>query len=309
MFALAGNKPHRVLGALVGDRASTAAPALLRRLRRTMRFVEALAAGRVALPPRLGGRCAAAFLAATIGYGVVLGGHGRTVLDAAGVVAGLGIDDVSIAGNRQTSDIDILQTLGLDAHASLIGLDAMAARQALRSLAWVEDAEVRKIYPDRVAVSVRERQAFAIWQHGRQLSLIERSGSVIADFEAGPFSDLPLFVGLGAEREAAALDQMMADWPALKDRVLAFVRVGNRRWDLRMKSGIVVKLPEHDARKAVAALAAMERDNGLLARDILAVDLRFADRVIVRLAPEAAEDRAREIEQRNKTLRAAEKRA
>lgn len=309
MFAVAGRKMADSMAAALPAGAWLGALALPRRARRFARFAEALIGGRVDIPPRIGWWTSGAFMAATLAYGVALGGHAGAVAGAASGALGFEIAAVDVAGNEETSEIDVLQALGLDVGTSLVTLDATAAREAVRALPWVADATIRKVYPDRLSVTLKERHAFAIWQHGSELSLIERSGSVIAPFDEGRFAGLPLYVGLGAEQQAAGFDRAMAAWPGIKAQVKAFVRVADRRWDLRLENGVTVRLPETGTDAALARLAAIDAERGLLARDILAVDLRFDDRVIVRLTPQAAEERREEIDKRNAAFKAAEKRA
>lgn len=66
-----------------------------------------------------------------------------------------------------------------------------------------------------------------------------------------------------------------------------FIRVAERRWDLRMENGVTVKLPEGNEDAAIAELLRMDRESGLLSRDIASVDLRLADRLVVQLTPDA----------------------
>ena len=68
--------------------------------------------------------------------------------------------------------------------------------------------------------------------------------------------------------------------------------VAERRWNLRLKNGIDVKLPETNVEQALQLLANLDHDKRLLSRDILAVDMRLPDRVSVRLPDEAAQARA-----------------
>jgi cell division protein FtsQ len=63
------------------------------------------------------------------------------------------------------------------------------------------------------------------------------------------------------------------------------VRVGGRRWNLRLDSGIDIALPEEDASGAWHRLAELERSEGILERDIQMVDLRLPDRLVVRATP------------------------
>ena len=203
---------------------------------------------------------------------------------------GFAIDEVKISGHHETSEIDILERLGLDGWTSTIGFDAEAARERIAALPWVEVAAVRKIYPDTLEVRIEERKPFAIWQHGSELSLIERDGHVIAPYTRRPHAMLPLVIGLGAPEAAPAfIDQDHAAIPSFGSRVKGYIRVAERRWDVRLENGITVKLPEADEDQALDQLAAIDRDAGLLSRDIAAVDMRFADRLVVQLTPEAAD--------------------
>ena len=52
-----------------------------------------------------------------------------------------------------------------------------------------------------------------------------------------------------------------------------------------------MRLPEQNIDAALADLVEMDEDSGLLSRDIVAIDMRLADRVTVRLSDEAAEQR------------------
>ena len=64
--------------------------------------------------------------------------------------------------------------------------------------------------------------------------------------------------------------------------------VAERRWNLHLKNGIDVLLPETEPERALTTLVDLDRDKKLLSRDIVAVDLRLADRVTVRLSDAAA---------------------
>ena len=67
---------------------------------------------------------------------------------------------------------------------------------------------------------------------------------------------LPLIVGDGAPEHAAeALFDLLGDAAGAADRVSAAVRVGERRWNLRLDNGIDVKLPEDGAGRAWRELA------------------------------------------------------
>ena len=89
-------------------------------------------------------------------------------------------------------------------------------------------------------------------------------------------------VGAGAPQAATALLEALAAQPTLKPRVMASVRVGERRWNLRMKNGTDVLLPEGAEPQALAKLAELQAADALLDRPLVVVDMRLADRLVVR---------------------------
>lgn len=274
-----------------------------RPFRRAFRFMVNLASGRIHIPAHAGTVSAFAFLAATGLYGMSLGGHSQSVAQATTTAAGFAIEDVKVSGNSETSEIDILEKLGLDGETSLVALDINAARLRLAELPWVEDVELRKVYPRTVEVNLRERKAYAIWQHGQELSLIEKNGSVIEALRDNKFADLPLFVGRDAETAAAKFEKDFSGWPELRQQVKAYVRIAGRRWDLHLKNGIVVKLPEQGVDQALGLLTRMDKEQRLLERDIVGVDLRLPDRTAIRLSTGAVERRQAALDARTKALK------
>lgn len=309
MLALKGRKAKREMQAHDGLGLEAEGGLVLPRpLRRTVRFLVSLASGRILFPRHTGVVSAALFLSATGLYGMSLGGHTQNFTQTTTTAVGFAIEDVKVSGNDQTSEIDILQQLGLDGTTSLVALDIAEARRLIGELPWVEQVAVRKVYPSTIEVLLKERQAFGIWQHGSDLSLIEQTGSVIAPLRDNKFAALPLFVGRDAETAAFEFHREFSRWPHIQARVKAYIRVAGRRWDLQLDNGVMVKLPETDVARAMETLATMEREHQLMERDIALVDLRLSDRTTIRLSPEAVVRREAALKDREKRLKAAEKR-
>ncbi|MGB8049786.1 MAG: cell division protein FtsQ/DivIB, partial [Pseudolabrys sp.] len=71
----------------------------------------------------------------------------------------------------------------------------------------------------------------------------------------------------------------------------ASVLVAERRWNLRLKDGVEILLPENEAELALRILVDLDRNQKLLSRDILTIDLRLPDRVTVRQSDATASAR------------------
>jgi len=156
---------------------------------------------------------------------------------------------------------------------------------------WIADAAVLKLYPDRLQITITERQAFALWQKDGRVSVIAADGTVLEPFVENRYLGLPLVVGRGAQRQAKDFLAIVDRYPDIRSAVRASVLVAERRWNLRLSNGIDVRLPEANVEQALDRLVALDRDKKLLSRDIVAVDLRLPDRVTVRLSDAAAQAR------------------
>lgn len=270
---------------------------LPRWLRRPVRVLGRLGRGEFTAPRYSATMLSAALLGSSLLYGGYLGGHLDGFVQGITARTGFAVEQIRVVGNRQTSEIDVLEKLGLNGWTSLIGFDVDTARERIETLPWIENVAVRKVYPHGLEVRIEERQAFAIWQQGSVLSVIEKSGRIIAPFTGARNGDLPLIVGAGAPEAAPDFLARLAQFPQLTAKVRGYVRIGGRRWDLKLENGITVKLPEEGEDRAIAELIRMDQENDLLGRDILAVDMRIADRVAVRLSPEAMKAREAMLKQ------------
>jgi cell division protein FtsQ len=253
-----------------------------------------------ALSRRRGAGVAASALliAASVGFGLVRGGHIPTVVealadirDAVANTGGFRIAEIALSGNRQITREEILATAGVTGRKSLLFFDVDVARAKLKTNPWIADATVLKLYPDRLQVGITERRPFALWQINGKVSVVADDGTVLEPYVARRFTRLPFVVGRGAHRHAKAFLALLDRYPAIREQVRASILVAERRWNLRLKSGIDVRLPEDDVAGALARLVALDSDKTLLSRDIVAVDLRLADRVTVRLSEDAAKAR------------------
>ncbi|WP_202801906.1 cell division protein FtsQ/DivIB [Rhodovulum sp. PH10] len=246
-------------------------------------------------------------MATSIGFGIVRGGHGPDVIawldDArhmAANAAGFRITAVALTGQKHLTRDEVLAIAGVTGHTSLLFLDAAAARTRLEESPWIGEATVQKLYPDKLAIDIKERNAFALWQKEGQVGVIASDGTVLEPFVSPDLVALPFVVGKGAETRARTFLAELSKVPAIREQVRASVLVGERRWNVLLANGVEVKLPETGVARALDHLARLDREKNLLARDITVVDLRMPGRVTVRLSDRAAEAREEALKPKKK---------
>lgn len=255
---------------------------------------------------------AVGFVVLAIGYGIYQGGHTNAVMSSAASTAGLKVDAIKISGQLETEERDVLAALDLESHGALLGLDLREARKRLAMLPWVEQVSIRKLFPGTLEVALVEKRPFAIWQRDEQLNVIEGNGKIITKIArsaglSARHAALPRIVGEGAEKLAGELFTLVSVHPSIVSRVGSYVRVADRRWDILLRNNIVVQLPERYQWAALAAVVKMDQERQLLSRAIEVVDMRLADRMVLRMSPEAAEKRRVSVKGRSKRMVKAEK--
>ncbi|MDP6604526.1 MAG: cell division protein FtsQ/DivIB [Rhodospirillales bacterium] len=199
------------------------------------------------------------------------------------VAAGLVIEEVLVEGRQETTRRQLLEALDVTRGDLILSFDPETAQQRLVNIGWIAEARVARRLPNTIYVEIVEREPIAIWQNKGKFVLVDPEGVVIARQGIDRFSHLKVIVGDDAPQHAPALFAMLKTQPDLMKRVAAAVWTGGRRWNLRLDNGVDVRLPEEGAKGAWDRLARYEREHQLLRRDIIAVDLRVPDRLVVRM--------------------------
>jgi cell division protein FtsQ len=235
--------------------------------------------------------CYALALLAILGAGAV----GAMALDPASRIAafaasfpssGLAVRSVLVEGRRNAPAEELRRALGVQPGDGILAFSPHAARARLERMPWVASATVERRLPDTILVRIEERQPYALWRDGKVTQVIDRAGTRVSA-ETDAFGLLPLVVGPGAAEHAAHMVELLRAEPELRDRTEELVRVGNRRWNLKLRNGTEVRLPETGEAAALARLREQHRAIGLLDRPVAVIDLRLPDKMTVQLAPSA----------------------
>lgn len=210
--------------------------------------------------------------------------------------AGLGfkIDDIVITGRDKTAKQDILNALQLSRETNILNLDLRDLQQKVEQLPWVRHAVVkRRFFPNIIQIDIRERQVQSIWQLDHKFRPIDGEGNVIeADYT--PDHPILLIVGEGAPENITALMKSITDDQNIYERIKVANYISGRRWNIVLddvENGITVKLPEKHIDEAWKKLLKLNTTQGLLKRKLTIIDLRFPNKVIVKLGKITPEER------------------
>jgi cell division protein FtsQ len=257
------------------------------------------------LPRFLGTGLTFAFFGFVGAIGTVEGGHWAAIKSAYGEphhilarAVGLGLNRIVVSGLQQLDERQLLLAAGITPNTSLAFLSAADIRERIERVPLVESASVRKLYPNELVIALTERAPHAIWQYDGELFVVASDGTQLDLLQDPHLVGLPFVVGEGANARTKEFLALLDAAGPLRQRIRAGTLVAGRRWTLKMDNGLDVRLPELGAKDAVRRLVALDRDQKIMDKDVLALDLRMPDRVVVRLSEEAAAARGEALKKK-----------
>jgi len=179
---------------------------------------------------------------------------------------------------------------------NFFSVDLDASRAAFESVPWVRRAVVRRVWPNRLAVTLEEHQPAALWQglergHER---LVNELGEV---FEAnvGDVEDLGLPTLAGPDARSAqvlAMHKRLASALTPLDTPIDTLRLSSRgSWRAELDSGAAIELGRGSddeviarAERLVRTLPAVATRFGGAPRALVHADLRHPDGYALKLA-------------------------
>ncbi|MDZ4775663.1 MAG: cell division protein FtsQ/DivIB [Alphaproteobacteria bacterium] len=205
---------------------------------------------------------------------------------ADGVATAIGftatIDVEGVEGQRRK---EVAEVVLPDGRKSIVGTSPRTMKDNVESLDWVESATVQRRWPSTIKVSVQRRDAFALWQENGTLTVVDAAGERVHGAPPSVYKNLPRIVGAGAGPAAEPVLHALEELPLTRARLAAFVRVGERRWNLNLKNGLVVMLPEEDPVGAMARLENLQTQYRVMDGAYIRLDLREPGRLIAQPRP------------------------
>lgn len=172
--------------------------------------------------------------------------------------------------------------------AGFFAVSLGSIHDAVAALDWVDQVEVRKQFPDRIEISIREHQPFAVWSDGQLLSA---TGKLFPRPADGAPAELPMFEADPRRVEdVVQVYRMLRDAFAVEGVAVRSVRLSARgSWSFKLDTGAIVMAGRGDPQQRVLRFAPLlselaQHDTRVLER----ADLRYANGFALRWAEPAA---------------------
>lgn len=173
--------------------------------------------------------------------------------------------------------------------------DVEAVRARVQALPWIEEVAVRRVWPDRLTLTVIEQQAVARW-NGH--SLLNSHGEVFTPDAASFPADLPALHG-PAGSNLVVLEQYLAMRDmlvGLQRQVVRLTLDARRAWRIEMDNGLRLALGREQSLQRLQRFAQVYAQLFMQDADrIEYIDLRYTNGLAVRWAPEQQTDNTAQL--------------
>ena len=122
------------------------------------------------------------------------------------------VDGVTIEGCSRVCEETVLKLSGIRPDSNLLALDLDEMAGRIRQNPWIYSASISKNLPDRLTITVKEREPVALVNLDG-LYLVDRRGTPFKRLERGEKFDLPLITGLDAPDSGAGGSKTGGDVP------------------------------------------------------------------------------------------------
>ncbi len=194
--------------------------------------------------------------------------------------------DLRVVGNQHLSKEDVLHCAGIKYNNSnntinnengLFIYNSWSILNNLKSCKEIEKAEVIRRFPSSLLIQITEKKAYAIWRQQNQFFLLDYNGEIIRSYVThNEKAQYIILFGESANKEAnnilPLLENIMND---LYSEIASLHFISQRRWNILMINGLLIKLPENNIQQGLEILIKIMKQKSFLLNGAKVIDLRL----------------------------------
>ena len=202
----------------------------------------------------------------------------NSLLDSYSNYSGMVLNEVYI-NKRNESNVNndnIIEALNLDIGDSINSFKINNIRKRINDLSWVKDSKIYLRPLGQLDILILEHIPYGVLEFNKKYYLIDSNGVRIKNIESFEFPDLFRLHGEGSTLAIKELSPIIKKLKKLNFKVLKFVRIDLRRWNVFIKKGFYIKLPNLSPTNAVEFLYPL---NNIDYNHLDYIDLRIENRI------------------------------
>jgi len=204
----------------------------------------------------------------------------------------LHVTEIVFKGNHHLKNEELSALCQVRSNSELFGVSGRDIYRNLKQSPWIKDAAVRKELSGVVLIKVTERLPIALLRLDDKTFLIDKEGIVLEQMKEGSLLLLPMIKDIDPVKNGETYAGAVRFVRVLYDkRVVSYngdVEItGQKPEDIALKiDKILIKVGMGDFEKKLERLAFVRDEIERRNMTVEYIDLRFADKIIVKPAPQ-----------------------
>ena len=174
------------------------------------------------------------------------------------------IKKIEIEGIQNSDRKEIEEKFNPFKEKNIIFTNQKQFRKLIDNLELVKEIKVKKIYPDKIKITIKEFKIIGIFvdEKNQEEYILTYHGKIINNYNKKQFNDLPLVFGENADEFFFTFYPFLEAAGFEIELIKYFNYFDIKRWDIILKDGKLIKLPSTNYEKSLKNfLSIYEKEN------------------------------------------------
>ena len=169
------------------------------------------------------------------------------------------VEEVKIDNNYILKDIEIMKNLSFLNNSSLIFLKNSSIEEKLKKLSFIESFKIKKIYPNKLKITIFEKKPIAILQHKKKKFYLSENIDLIDYQELKNYNNLPIIFGSQESFKSLYINLKKINFPI--NLIKKYYLYELNRWDFETYKMKIIKLPEKNYNESLKNFMILREKN------------------------------------------------
>ena len=169
------------------------------------------------------------------------------------------VKEIKIENNFILKKEIIKRDLSFIYDSNLIFLNNLQIEEKIKKIDFIESLKIKKIYPNKLKITVYEKKPIAVLQHKREKYYISENIDIIKYLELENYKDLPIVFGNKENFSKLYKNLKKISFPL--DLIAKYYLYESKRWDIETNNQITIKLPTKNYIKGLKNFMDLSKDN------------------------------------------------
>ena len=163
------------------------------------------------------------------------------------------IKKIEIEGIQNSDRKEIEEKFNPLKEKNIIFTNQKQFRKLIDNLELVKEIKVKKIYPDKIKITIKEFKIIGIFvdEKNQKEYILTDHGKIINNYNKKQFNDLPLVFGENADKFFFTFYPSLEATSFEIELIKYFNYFDIKRWDILLKDGKLIKLPSTNYEKSL----------------------------------------------------------